>query len=128
MATLTKTKRAFCTTCGKASAVSRMALGVDVNLALHLKLKWGQWENEHREPEGSIVIIRSSDIPKWEPAPWRWTHMECEGGGYWIDGERIETEAQALSWTLHMMGKSWFGHTDWSETMERLFPGILNLS
>lgn len=49
------------------------------------------------------------------PALWRVEHDRCApaGGAYAIDAGRLTTTADALDWTLHLMGTSWAMHTDW---------------
>ena len=56
---------------------------------------------------------------------WDWTHERCmvdlpDASRYLIYGDEIKTAKDALSWTLHLMRKTWFSGTDWGATMSRL--------
>ena len=49
---------------------------------------------------------------------WRILHRDCDsrpdGVDYWIGVERIRSQAQALEWCAHLLGKNWIQHTDWA--------------
>lgn len=55
------------------------------------------------------------------PARWRFEHERCAsaGGAYAIDASRLATTADALDWTLDLMGTSWAAHTDWEAFARR---------
>jgi hypothetical protein len=62
-----------------------------------------------------------------EPAKWTVLHVRCcehpEAGEYPIEIHRVRTWPDLVAWTAHLMGKTWLGHTDWSELLEAATNG-----
>lgn len=68
------------------------------------------------------TALSSEDLMRTpSPARWRVEHDRCAttGGAYAIDAGRLATVLDALEWTVHLMGKTWIGHTDWSKFIDR---------
>jgi len=84
-----------------------------------------QWEkaNEH-EVEGVTVTYGSLGTYPYR-VPWVWAHRDCKDGekgcdcGYWFSGDRFDTTAKALGWTLHLMEKRWLASTEWEDAVRR---------
>lgn len=60
-----------------------------------------------------------------QPAKWHAEHDRCATGArdaYAIAVERISTLDDALSWTLHLMGKTWIQRTDWAPFIRKQLP------
>lgn len=86
---------------------------------------WEDFEYRRRrdaENAGRVLVLTGlSDMPR--TAPGRWT-VTCDGctaddGGYGFTTDRCSTVAELLDWTLHLLGKSWGGHTDWESFARR---------
>lgn len=64
-------------------------------------------------------VVTKAWIPSGphETAHWRVNHQECrqdqDESGYGFGVNQIRTMGQALAWTIHLMGKSWVGDSDW---------------
>ena len=54
---------------------------------------------------------------------WNITHSTCDEvedvTGYTIDIDRIRTERDLLSWSAHLLGKTWIQHTDWHRVIRK---------
>ena len=53
---------------------------------------------------------------------WMWGHSKClPSEMYDIGAQRIDSVDKALAWTLHLMEKTWFVHTNWEASIRQLF-------
>lgn len=110
-----KTTWPDCDICGKPVPTDDGYLCITwarINAIMEERREWGT-----REPK----VIRLSDIPERTP-DWRWGHADClPENDYWIEAKRIDTMQKAFAWTLHLLGKVWFGDTDWHWAIRRLY-------
>lgn len=87
-----------------------------------------RWEDENNGP----VIETAAWLRYPGPARWLVHHDDCnpepEASNYCIDVNRARTAAQMLSWTAHLMGKSWLRATDWRDLLERIKRDLVDPS
>jgi hypothetical protein len=70
-------------------------------------------------------VMDLNDLLALPEALWKPVCPTCaDKGTYCIDYDRIQTVEQALDWTLHLSGKTWFPSTNWREVMYGLFPKV----
>jgi len=107
---------------GKAGALSVCATQVKRHEA-----EVRQWKDAHPGP-----IVSGSAAQSYPRAvPWVWAHRTCQDGetgcdcGYWFSGDRFDTTAKALGWTLHLMEKEWLASTEWEDAVRR-FHSVTN--
>lgn len=81
-----------------------------------------------RDPDEVISIAELLATPNPVSEDW---HFTCDNCGlsspfYHLPLSRTSDERQALSWMLHLMGKTWFPFSavSWERAMEALFPGV----
>lgn len=62
-----------------------------------------------------------ADLP--DVVRWQVHHRDCDpdpgSDDYWFEVARAATHAHLLSWTAHLMGKSWLNVTDWDHFIRR---------
>ena len=94
-------------------------VAVDVYEAVRVERERAEWD-EARPGVDIGEMMRSYP----GPARWQALHGACdpldERGPYAIDVHRTRTPWMLLSWTAHLMGKTWLAATDWDEIIERV--------
>jgi len=69
------------------------------------------------------ALMSFRDLEMIQPANWQAHHKACspdpDADGYGIEAGRIETVAELLEWTAHMMEKrcTWLCATDWPQVL-----------
>lgn len=79
-----------------------------------------EWRASLESPH-CITGAELRDLP--DKPRWNITHSTCDEvedvTGYTIDIERIRTERDLLSWTVHLMDKKWLSDTDWPRVIRK---------
>lgn len=92
---------------------------VDKNAAWKCKANIKTWKAENPGP--FLAATALMDYPR--PARWIVTHGDCDhvpnGNDYSLNIENMRTHADLIRRTAHLMGKSWFEHTDWEQILYR---------
>lgn len=70
----------------------------------------------HKKHSGFMTLGELMEHP--DQVEWKAMHSKCDpepdvDSWYWISLDRISDVWQMLSWTSHLMGKSWIGDTNW---------------
>lgn len=111
-----------CVACNKPVTGDAGWLHVDLSETRRVELAVADWNEQNPGPvrSGAALVL---DYP--EPAQWQVHHAECDPDGedhdcYWFYVGRCNTWPKLVNWTAHLMGKSWFEHTNWRELLERL--------
>jgi predicted GIY-YIG superfamily endonuclease len=64
----------------------------------------------------SLEWYLDNPVVRWMPY-----HRACDpdpdDSGYWVGVERLRTHSQMLSWTAHLMSKTWLDCTDWEQVI-----------
>lgn len=80
------------------------------------------WESSHG------IVVSAAELMKMpHRARWRVAHDACrmdkeDGEAYEIDVSRFQTFAHALSWTAHLMEKTWLPYTSWDMFIGSISP------
>lgn len=85
---------------------------------------WDQYRSE-RVGDFGLVWTKLDDLEKLpEPAPWLVHHKNCDPNPgeycYWFYVNRADTHEKLLSWTAHLLDKSWLQDTDWADFLYSL--------
>jgi len=106
----------LCQVCGKPVSTEQGILTI-YNKELHqYEEQHKEWEKRHpRDEDGLLGILTTVDLAEFPRlVDWHWGHARCLSEGmYEISYDRFDTVAKALSWTLHLMEKDWFGFHRW---------------
>jgi hypothetical protein len=104
-----------CQVCGKEVTTEEGFLAIYHDELMEYKKQSLEWEKKHPLDENVGRIIDATDIMEMpESVQWHWGHSECLGDSmYDIPYSRFDTLGKVLSWTLHLMEKSWLDYTDW---------------
>lgn len=106
-----------------------------IELPVGEERRWDRELAEHRDrfPMKAKVPLQPLDwkelFDRPESPHWWAVHLACdptpEGGGYWFDVARARWPRQLVSWTVHLMAKSWFfmpdepgPRTDWDDLLQ----------
>ncbi|WP_328449898.1 hypothetical protein OG780_19415 [Streptomyces sp. NBC_00386] len=126
----------ICDTCKKPIEGASGYLWVDndkVNTALADAAKWNR---KHTIPEGEPLaggqLFSGADLFDYpEAIQWQAHHHACDpnqdANAYSIQANRIDTWAELLDWTAHLMEKDWLNHTDWDELLRGVHGGTARL-
>lgn len=108
----------ICQTCGK--PIDEGHLGIDTQPVTAYEAAAVAWEAEHGDAGPLAELLTHPEEPQWA------AHCEaCEPDtcGYCIQAGELATYKGLIKWTAHLMGKSWFAHTDWDDMLEKLTHG-----
>lgn len=110
-----------CEKCGKEVTTAAGTLAMMGNEYSRYMKEEAEFDRKHPRDEHGCRVIQIGDAPK--SMHWTWGHAKCLGEDimYGVDAERMDTEIKALSWTLHMMEKTWIPITDWDRVIRALF-------
>lgn len=79
-----------------------------------------EWRASLESPH-YITGAELRDLP--DKPRWNITHSTCDEvedvTDYTIAIERIRTERDLLSWSAHLLGKTWIQHTDWDRVIRK---------
>jgi hypothetical protein len=104
----------------------RRADGIAVNYGDINAAEAANAELERRCTTSFGVVYSGADLLAFRSVDWQPLCGPCadDRATYFIDYDRIRTVEQALDWTLHLSGKTWFGITDWEDVVRDLFPNV----
>lgn len=106
-----------CDVCGESVARADGVIVVKEDELERREAKLHVWYAEHLDDVRTGKIDFISYPAQVE---WHWGHAQCFSGlKYYIEVNRFDTFGKVLSWTLHLMGKTWFPHTNWRRIVER---------
>jgi len=118
-----------CHSCG--NSISPLSAGysqVDRRKIHAYEKAFAEWERRVDEANaGRRLQVIPGDLLLDAPMPVAWT-VTCKacdpaaGGGnhYWISLDRAATWPDVAEWTAHLLGKTWFVHTRWSQLLRDL--------
>ncbi len=110
-----------CDVCGEVVSLKDRVLSVSKAEIERYREAQEAFRNRHRGP--FIMVTEFLEHPGL--VTWKWSHSRCvNGSAYEIEAERFDSLPKAMHWTLHLMGKVWFGCTNWRAVVTRLYPGI----
>ncbi len=110
-----------CDGCGKALTWKTGRMSVDLAAVARREDADREFEAKYTDAHGNLLVSGDAWDELPELVPWQWTCGDCSSNaGYWIEGTRIDTVRKALHWTLHLLHKIWFKHTDWDTAVRRL--------
>lgn len=68
------------------------------------------------------IYIQSSDVEARGRIRWHTAHDAClsEEPVYDLDAHEIASTAALRLWTEHLMGKSWYAQSDWSDLLREV--------
>jgi hypothetical protein len=114
---------ATCQVCNEQVVGSSGYLWIDLEEAVEAERAARQWKDEHQT--GTTVVDLIETYPA--AAMWRVHHQACdpamEACAYDIGMDRLVTPGDLLTWTSHLMQKSWLAHTDWDELIRGAADG-----
>lgn len=96
-----------------------------------------EWNRKHTIPEGQPFaggqMFSGGDLFDYpEAVQWHAHHHACDpnqdANAYSIQANRIDTWAELLDWTAHLMEKDWLGHTDWDDLLRGVHHGTHRLA
>lgn len=86
-------------------------------------------EKQHHQADRKLAelkgtYISAAEIPDYElRTPWEAHHQACDPhpsrDDYWFDVSRANSHAKLLSWTAHLMDKTWLPYTQWATFVRR---------
>lgn len=94
---------------------------------------WNKWEQKQRTVNADDEPVGGYSIYRWIPATaladlagparWRVHHRKCDpdpdGNDYWVSVNRVTSYEELLSWTAHLLNKTWLSDTDWSDFIRK---------
>jgi hypothetical protein len=115
-----------CAACGQPVAAGTGYIHVSTREAARVQeadREWqraqdADWEAMTRGEPHNVGNNLSSFLALPDSAQWQVHHEACDDtddDGYWFDVGRADTHEKLLSWTAHLMGKTWIEYTDWPE-------------
>lgn len=125
-----------CSLCGKPILPGAGWLLVSHSDINRTATAWSEFEERKRAEsgiDGLVALDELMDLPG--RAAWQAFHRTCDpdldSHDYYIDVERFTTWADVVSWTAHLMGKTWLQHTNWAALLRGLAhgePGLIRIS
>ena len=118
-----------CEKCGKPVAPSNARSGAVASINPN-EAVWSLTEYEQarqKEPwrklGAGLRVIDAAHITGREAVPWFLGHATCQPDSnyYEVDGLRLATAEDALSWTFHLSEKVWFDMNTWERVVRTLF-------
>lgn len=107
----------ICTACHKPVADGTGYIEVRLDPVHDAEVAVKEWRAAHPGPTftgGELLDYPAS-------VPWLIWHAACDPDpdclSYHIEVERIRTPRMALSWTAHLMEKSWLSVTNWDDVI-----------
>lgn len=84
--------------------------------------------NQGKGPFKPYITVRGGDLLSYPTSvQWQAHHTVCDpdpdGNAYHIAANRIDTWAELLDWTAHLMEKDWFTLTDWDDVLRGVHNG-----
>ncbi|MFE7229878.1 hypothetical protein ACFVAF_04220 [Streptomyces sp. NPDC057596] len=125
----------ICDACGKPIKGAEGYLWID-NDQINAVLKAASaWERKHTITDGPLAggqMYSGADLFDYpEDIKWQAHHHACDSNqdanAYSIQANRIDTWAELLDWTAHLMEKDWLTHTDWDELLRGIHGGATRL-
>lgn len=120
-----------CDGCGHPATPAESVLAVDYDAIQAYEQAWARWEAKHgpkagEDPSRSYDLAELAELP--DLVSWWWGHARCVAfkRQYEIDAERIQTNNQWMSWSLHLRESkgAWFPYTDWDCTVRRFYEWV----
>ena len=95
-----------------------------ITIAQSAVWQWQRDEKAWRESREDPHWLTGKDLDARPDEPrWNVVHSKCDaedtGTDYTINIERIRTERDLLSWSAHLLGKTWIQHTDWHRVIRK---------
>lgn len=90
-----------------------------------------EWNRKHTRTDGIFsghLVVEGAELFTYpDPVRWRAHHSACDpepdANAYSIAANRIDTWAELLDWTAHLMEKDWLTHTDWDDLLRGVHGG-----